>query len=81
MKRPNYGKYAKRKKYLASSKWKNKRKKKLKIISSCEHCNDSERLEIHHKHYRSVGNEDMDDLMVLCHDCHKKEHDRLRRLR
>lgn len=31
-------------------------------------------LQVHHKTYRTVGNEDQDDLIVLCKDCHIKEH-------
>ena len=31
-------------------------------------------LHVHHKTYKNFGAEDMEDLMVLCANCHKNEH-------
>ena len=31
-------------------------------------------LTVHHKHYRTVGNEAEEDLMVVCNECHSKIH-------
>ena len=63
-------------KYINSSKWKKKRKRKLKQVGyKCERCGYtrySRRLEVHHLHYDSFKNERMSDLEVLCSDCHKK---------
>ncbi|MFI5377862.1 MAG: HNH endonuclease [Tepidisphaerales bacterium] len=36
----------------------------------CERCGQRARLEVHHKHYDSLGNEDLDDLEALCPVCH-----------
>jgi 5-methylcytosine-specific restriction endonuclease McrA len=45
----------------------------------CENCGLSRQeswrsykqdLQIHHKHYRTYGNEDRDDVEVLCRRCH-----------
>lgn len=40
----------------------------------CERCGDKKYLHVHHKDYKSLGNETKDDVEVLCKDCHKKEH-------
>lgn len=43
----------------------------------CDHCGDYFhrcRTEVHHKTYERVGNEDLDDLEILCEDCHGKHH-------
>ncbi len=31
-------------------------------------------LEVHHLHYKNVGLERQEDIIVLCPECHKKEH-------
>lgn len=31
-------------------------------------------MHVHHKHYLTVGNECLDDVKLLCGDCHKKVH-------
>ena len=41
----------------------------------CVICGSSERLEVHHKKYRSDGgSDDMDNLVTLCAQCHIKAH-------
>jgi 5-methylcytosine-specific restriction endonuclease McrA len=32
---------------------------------------DNEQLEVHHKTYKRFGNEDMNDLITLCRECHE----------
>ena len=32
-------------------------------------------LEVHHVHYRNLGQEEPEDLIVLCWPCHKRTHD------
>lgn len=32
------------------------------------------KLNVHHKHYYTLGEEKEEDLMLLCDDCHKKVH-------
>lgn len=34
------------------------------------------RLEVHHRHYRNWGKEDLDDVTVLCKECHRGVTDR-----
>jgi 5-methylcytosine-specific restriction endonuclease McrA len=66
-------KYQKR---IASAEW-----KALKITlmgkrgARCQECGRmTTALHLHHRHYRSVGNEAEADLLLLCPSCHKKQH-------
>ena len=62
-------------KYLKSGWWKRRR---LKAISAagfkCERCGIGDRLQVHHKHYRTLFMENNSDLTVLCGDCHASHH-------
>ena len=60
-------------KYLESEKWKKKRDARLRIDRfTCQTCCATDRLEVHHKHYESLGREDVDDdLITLCRECHE----------
>ena len=40
----------------------------------CEDCSTDHSLELHHLHYRTVGEEEPDDLLALCRDCHHQRH-------
>ena len=33
-------------------------------------------LQVHHKNYNNVGNEDLDDVVTLCKRCHGERHGR-----
>lgn len=61
--------------YLKSEYFQNFR---LKVLKSrrykCERCKGKYRLQIHHKHYASLGNEKLNDVMVLCITCHERMH-------
>jgi hypothetical protein len=51
----------------------------LKFAASgwaCEKCGAKTELQCHHRHYDSVGYEEPEDLMTLCHQCHAKTHSR-----
>jgi hypothetical protein len=63
-------------KYYLSSSWGRIRRQKLKEENNtCEICGSQEHLQVHHKTYlRFGGNEKMEDLQVLCEDCHQKKH-------
>ena len=43
----------------------------------CQLCGSNESLNVHHKTYKHKGFEiiNMDDLIVLCQDCHQKFHE------
>lgn len=72
--------------YLTSEKWKTKVKARLSIDGyTCQQCGSrgtpTNRLEIHHFHYRTVGNENVfTDLVTLCSNCHKNIHSTLSRI-
>lgn len=62
-------------KYLLSDEW-----AEIKISlfekrgKKCEICNSKKFLQIHHLSYINIFNEEPEDLIILCSDCHKKEH-------
>jgi 5-methylcytosine-specific restriction endonuclease McrA len=61
---------------LLKSKLRNEvgRKLRKEIIENrqvCEKCGSTENLEIHHKSYNSNK---LDNLLLLCESCHRKEH-------
>lgn len=71
--------------YLRSRPWRRFRRLMLEAACGmCEHCGVSEDdsmlllLEVHHRHYRTLGAELPKDVLVLCHACHI-EADRVRR--
>lgn len=58
--------------YMRSSDWFAKRKLVLeRDRHRCQTCHSTERLEVHHATYERLGNEDLEDLITLCHDCHE----------
>lgn len=59
-------------KYINSEAWREKRKDRLQIDGNkCRTCLSKERLEVHHVTYERFGNENLDDLITLCRDCHE----------
>lgn len=63
--------------YLRSRSWKKKRMKRLKKDNfTCQRCGRKTNLQIHHKTYKNIYKEQMEDLVTLCGKCHKKEHGR-----
>lgn len=66
------------KEYLQTFHWKRLRTKKLEEYSSrCQLCNSSSYIQVHHRTYENLGNELLDDLTILCSNCHKKFHNKL----
>ena len=58
--------------YLRSAEWREKRKEFLEFVGyECEECGSKEKLQIHHLHYNTVGDESQDDVEVLCKICHE----------
>jgi 5-methylcytosine-specific restriction endonuclease McrA len=61
--------------YLESPEWWRQRQRALRRAGYvCERCESSEGLEVHHRLYHNLGDEDTDDLEVLCGTCHRNEH-------
>ncbi len=62
--------------YLKSKKWQQIRQLKLKLAkyrcASNKRRNRQGHLQVHHLHYRNLGNERLGDLMVLCKFHHDK---------
>lgn len=68
-------KWSSYKEYLLSGEWDNLRKQKLRQVgSSCQICNSKKGLHIHHRTYARIFNERLNDLTVLCGDCHALFH-------
>jgi 5-methylcytosine-specific restriction endonuclease McrA len=69
-------------KYMHSKAWRRKRKEAFAYHGSeCAFCGAKHNLHIHHKSYKSLFNENMDDLMVLCEPCHMKVHKRPKKIK
>ena len=68
-------KYVDYQKYIHSRAWSNRKKKWLKKTPFCEVCGSSRRLQVHHKHYRTLGKEKREDVRILCKGCHENLHE------
>ena len=67
--------------FLATPYWKAvSQYKRYKAKYKCELCNSNGSLAVHHKTYENHGLEvyHLEDLVVLCKDCHEKFHDIVR---
>lgn len=63
--------------YLKSPEWRALRKRLYKDRDGrCEDCGKKLRgkYHAHHETYQRVGNEDLEDLVLLCDRCHQKRH-------
>jgi hypothetical protein len=66
--------------YLSTEHWKNKRQEVLSIRGcKCEKCGEWGN-EIHHLSYDNLWKEPLNDLQVLCDDCHEATHRALKSL-
>lgn len=62
--------------YMHSPAWRRRRAQAVKRAGfRCERCGSMRRLEVHHLTYARLGAEAPADLRVLCHDCHRRQHD------
>ena len=62
--------------YLQTPHW--QRKRFAKLLQSgfrCEKCPYLAELEVHHLSYDNLGCEPLTDLIVLCRNCHQREHE------
>lgn len=63
--------------YLHSEKWENIKNTLFNIRGkNCEKCTNTKYLQVHHLTYKHLYNEivHLEDLIILCKTCHKKEH-------
>jgi hypothetical protein len=61
--------------YLATERWRDFRKKlKRACAGRCEACVSQENLVAHHRTYETLGQESLEDVRLVCHECHDKIH-------
>lgn len=60
--------------YLASAEWRDKRKQVWdRAKGTCEECGGRGR-DVHHQTYARIGDERLEDLILLCRECHEAKH-------
>ncbi|WP_354005557.1 HNH endonuclease [Paenibacillus polymyxa] len=66
--------------YLGGRHWQNVRKRfaESKFKNECNVCKSKNKLNLHHKSYKRVGKERLNDLVYLCESCHNKAHELLK---
>lgn len=62
------------KQYLQSKEWVDIRVSLIESRKCCERCGNRKGLQVHHKTYKNIFNEEPSDLELLCSGCHQKEH-------
>jgi len=63
--------------YIASPEWQEKRKQVFEQKwCACEACGSTKYLHVHHWTYRRLYNEKIEDLFVLCGECHIDLHEK-----
>ena len=62
--------------YINSREWAAKRKEAFQYHGrKCSTCGSEHNLEVHHLTYQRLGREKMEDLQILCGDCHRIRHE------
>jgi hypothetical protein len=62
--------------YLRTDHWHDRRTVALERANNrCQVCNRTDRLQVHHRTYERRGEEQPEDLIVLCNSCHRLFHD------
>ena len=68
--------------YLQGSHWQEFRNYVIRLHPSCQRCRMSREmalehlgqdLNVHHRHYKTLGCESLQDVEVLCRRCHEEE--------
>ncbi len=65
-------------KYLQSKDWHKLKSKRLRLASNqceVENCLNTKNLDLHHIDYHSLGNEDINDVRIVCRKCHDEIHE------
>lgn len=64
--------------YLLTDEWQLVRAAALARANyQCAECGKPNELQVHHRHYRTLGNEQPGDVIVLCEWCHDLAHRRI----
>lgn len=62
--------------YMNSWSWRRKREEAFQHYGrKCSICGSCYELRVHHRSYMNLGHEPMEDLQVLCQDCHNNLHE------
>lgn len=62
--------------YLKSKHWRAFREYVFTMLGrKCQLCRSTENVSVHHNMYTNLHRETLDDVAVLCDDCHAKHHD------
>ena len=62
--------------YLDSPQWRAKRRWALRRLGrKCSVCGSRDRLHVHHKTYKNLFREKLEDLQILCAGCHANTHE------
>ena len=62
-------------KYLLSDQWLEIKKQARELYKTCVLCDSTIILHVHHRHYNSLGHENLTtDLILLCKICHRNFH-------
>ena len=63
--------------YLFSEDWEIRKNKLMEELGSkCSKCSVDRKLNLHHKHYKNLGFETKNDVVLLCKDCHSEVHNK-----
>lgn len=64
--------------YMLSPEWQDFREYALEaadyLCKFCERSPPEVTLQVHHLHYATLGHESLDDVLVVCRDCHQRIH-------
>ena len=61
--------------YLQSEEWQAMRAAAMRYYDNrCALCNGRDSLHVHHRTYERLGQERVNDLIVLCDSCHSRHH-------
>jgi 5-methylcytosine-specific restriction endonuclease McrA len=61
--------------YLQSYDWRKKRKIALEFYGrNCCLCGSTHSIQVHHRNYKNLFKENMEDLILLCESCHRNFH-------
>ena len=62
-------------KYLRSQEWADKKQEVFKHYGKkCSMCGSTQEICVHHKTYKRMGDENINDLVPLCYTCHARVH-------
>lgn len=64
--------------YISSLEWSQSDARKETLLNDnhqCRMCGSTDRIAVHHTHYRNLGKELTEDLCTLCHQCHEHTHE------